>query len=805
MRALLSAVVAATLALCTIDAGADGTPQRPVALVIESKTLAGALDEWARQTGYRIVVRDWQLTKNLPAPTLKGTFDPPAALDKLLDGTPLTWAPVNKTTVVVRKKAAPPPKATTGANRESPVSRPAQRLDVRARDGPEEVIVTAQRRTQNLMEVPIAMTVLGGAELDSFTGEGVSEALSLVHGLSTTPSVQGGGTQLAVRGVAAGGPLFSGSSPIAYYLDFVPFGLVKSAITPDSNPYDLERIEVLRGPQGTLYGASAQNGVVRVLTKDASPDYFELKARTSLSSTAHGSESYRGDVAVNVPVIDGKLGVRVVAGYQDQGGWIDRPTQDDANDAQIGNFRFKVDAQPTDSLSIALSAWLSRADYNAPSLGDEARHHSTTLDEGISADYDLFGMRFVYQSANLTLTSTTGYIHYENGSSLGLASLGLPDESLFTGLDSEVISQEVVLSSANSRSWRWSLGAMYRDGEDRLLQEAAFFPVPIDFTDQSKSLAVFGEVTRMLAGGRFEITAGLRYFEDDVTQVENVPQSANPDDATISDSETFTKTSPRAVLTWHPASNSTLYASYSEGFRSGFNQNANIIRAAPDFPPLQADTLATYELGAKGRLADGLFNYDAAVYYIDWEDIQQSVTVNINQLPMAVLVNGQSASGLGFEFACNVAPTDSLSLGLNFSWNDLTMDGDTVSEGVLLFEEGDRLNYSPKYIIGTSLDYEFPLGSRNLKGRFSISGNYMSKQSTRSIRDGALVMGTGDSLLIGRASLALRARERWTAMLFVDNFNDENGSPIRGAGAQPADGSQRLRPRALGLQLEYSF
>ncbi len=805
MRTLLSAVVAAMLAMCTIGARADGPSERQVALVIESKTLAEALDEWARQTGYRILVRDWQLTKDLPAPTLKGTFDPPAALDKLLNGTPLTWALVNKTTVVVRKKAPSPPKERTGWNHDSPVSRPAQRPEVRARDGPEEVIVTAQRRTQNLTEVPIGMTVLGGAELDSFTGEGVSEALSLVHGLSTTPSVQGGGSQLAVRGVAAGGPLFSGSSPIAYYLDFVPFGLIKSAITPDSNAYDLERIEVLRGPQGTLYGASAQNGVVRVLTKDASPDYFELKARTSLSSTAHGSESYRGDVAVNVPVIEGKLGIRAVAGYQDQGGWIDRPTQDDANDAQIGNFRFKIAAQPTDNLSIALSAWLSRSDYSAPSLGDDERQHSTTLDESISADYDLLGLRFVYLFADLTLTSTTGYIDYENGSALGLASLGMPEQSLFTGLDSEVISQEVVLSSANTQSWRWSLGAMYRDGEDRLLQEAVFFPVPIDFSDRSESLAVFGELTRMLADGRFEITAGLRYFEDEVTQIENVPQSANPGDATIRDSETFTKTSPRVVLAWHPVPNATLYTSYAEGFRSGFNQNANIIRVAPDFPPLQADTLATYELGAKDRLADGMFSYDAAVYYIDWHDIQQSVTVNINHLPITVLVNGQSASGLGFEFACNAQPTNSLSLGLNFSWNDLTMDGDTVSEGVLLFEEGDRLNYSPEYIIGTALDYEFPLGNRNLKGRFSISGNYMSKQSTRSIHDGALARGTGDSLLIGRASLALRARERWTAMLFVDNFNDENGSPIRGAGAQPADGSQRVRPRTLGLQLEYNF
>ena len=332
----------------------------------------------------------------------------------------------------------------------------------------EEVIVTAQKHSQRLQDVPIAITVLGGGELDAFTGEGVSEALTLVPGLATTESVQSGGTQLAMRGVAAGGPLFSGSSPIAYYLDSVPFGLIKTAITPDSNPYDLDRIEVLRGPQGTLYGASAQNGVVRVLTKDANLEDFELKARTSLSSTEDGTESYRGDVAVNVPVIAGKLGIRAVAGYDDQGGWIDRPTGEDANDAQISNFRFKANAQPTDSLSIGLSAWLSRGDYGAPSFADDQGRNAATMDESISADYDLYGLRVVYDFAAFTLTSSTGYIDYQNDSALDLLPFGAPGLALSTVLDSEVLSEELILSSEQNETWRWSLGGMYRDGEDRL-------------------------------------------------------------------------------------------------------------------------------------------------------------------------------------------------------------------------------------------------------------------------------------------------------------------------------------------------
>src|SRR6202035_2278669 len=116
----------------------------------------------------------------------------------------------------------------------------------------EEVVVTAQKREERLHDVPISMSVLGGRELDQSSFQGVTDALNTVPGVATTTSLLSGGTQIEMRGVTAGGPTFTGSSTSAYYLDSVPFGFVKSAILPDPNVYDLQRIEVLRGPQGTL-------------------------------------------------------------------------------------------------------------------------------------------------------------------------------------------------------------------------------------------------------------------------------------------------------------------------------------------------------------------------------------------------------------------------------------------------------------------------------------------------------------------------------------------------------------------------
>src|SRR5690606_34069684 len=175
----------------------------------------------------------------------------------------------------------------------------------------EEIVVSAQKREENLEQVPISISVLDGSRLDQSSAHGITEALGRVPGVSAFPHTQGGGAFVTIRGAAASGPVFGGSSPVAYYLDSIPFGLAQTAIAPDANAYDLERVEVLRGPQGTLYGASAQNGVVRVLTKDADPETFDFKARASLSSVRDGGDGYRGDAAINLPLIEDKLAARV--------------------------------------------------------------------------------------------------------------------------------------------------------------------------------------------------------------------------------------------------------------------------------------------------------------------------------------------------------------------------------------------------------------------------------------------------------------------------------------------------------------
>jgi iron complex outermembrane recepter protein len=665
-----------------------------------------------------------------------------------------------------------------------------------------EVVVTAQKRVEALQDVPIAISVIGGPELDKSTARGMLELLN------RTPGVAMYGTDrplLSIRGVTAGSVTASaGSNPVSYYLDTLPFSLARTAIVPDVETYDLQRVEVLRGPQGTLYGANATVGVVRVLTNKADPDAFELKGRTALSSTQDGGDNLRGDAAINVPVVPGKLAVRGVVGYQDLSGWIDKPNRKDVNDAEIRTGRLRVDAQPTEEFSIGLSGWTSRSDYGAPPNSDDDRRHASLIDEPLTDDYDVYGLTLGYEFSGFSISTMSGYLDYEHTdvrdhrpTLLGT----VPVPRLATTLSAHTFSQEIVATASPDSVWQWTLGGMYRDSTDRLRQNSLAGGIPFDFSQGSESYAVFGEIGRRFFGERFGWIIGLRSFHDDAFINENVNQGP-PGSSPIHATAESEATTPRVVLTWYPSADLTLYTSYAEGFRSGFPQNPSVRRTLPTFPPLKPDELHNYELGLKAILFDGRLSLDGAAFYIDWRDTQQSLSIFNGTVPVAAQVNSKSASGPGFEFALTARPSDSFEVSATFGWNDLTFDEDVLSRGIVLFPKGGRLNGSPEYTAGLSADYRFPLGG-GFEGRLGASGNYISSRADKFLLGTTVLSTEGDDMLIARASFAVDYRDRWTATVFVDNANDESGSSIQSVLSQYW--ASHVRPRTFGLQFEFSF
>jgi iron complex outermembrane recepter protein len=677
----------------------------------------------------------------------------------------------------------------------------------------DEVVVTAQRRQERLQDVPISMTVLGGTELDKSTAPGVGEMLNRVPGLLVDPGggsgVVGGGMQLASRGVSAPASYVSGPSPVAYYMDGVPFGLVRSSTVPDGNVYDLARVEVLRGPQGTLYGANAQAGVIRILTQDPDLDAFEFKSRALFSQTQYGGNNSQVDLALNAPIVEDRLAARAVVGYQDLSGWIDKPTRRDANDTEQVNARLKLHAQATERLSVGLSGWISRADHGALPIATDGRGQvSGVADvEGVEADFDIYGLKIGYDFPAFSITSNTSYIDYANGNDFSQSASGTRSFA-FTKLSAHMLSEEVSFASNLEGPWRWSAGSMYRDGVDRQFQVVSAFTFPASVKYTSESWAVFGELTRVFMDGRLELTAGARYFEDRVGQVHEANTSNDPPPAGTAPpvEDKFDSTTPRVILNWHPSKQATIYASYAEGFRSGLHQNPVIRRVVPSIPTTKPDLLKNYEMGAKGSLLDGRIAYDLAAYYMDWKDVQLPLILIVEGIGRNLLVNGASASGPGVDASFTTEPLDGLQIGVNASWNDLTVDEDVFSNNILLFEKGNRLNSSVETTVGASVSYSVALGGGGYEGTFAASANYRTEMSERGLAGTAVAVTRGDPILIGRAAVTVHSPHGWDATLFADNINNEQDVAFRTLSLVPGLTSAFYnRPRTIGLQLEYRF
>ena len=802
---------------------------------IPAQGLGPALQILAKQRKFQLVYVTEEL-KSLRTNGAKGEFTPDEALARLLSDTGYTYRYLDEKTVTIISASTAgtdsSPRSSADAVETTPKevksssgwfrlaqvdqgktsgtgsgNGPLDKPAARGSDGNsalDEIVVTAQKRDERLKNVPISISVLTGKELDQAT-EGISDALSRVPGVSIAYGAQGGATQVTVRGVTAGNANFQGSSAVGYYLDSAPFGFVKAAMAPDPDAYDLQRVEVLRGPQGTLYGASSLNGVVRVLTQDADLNHVDFKTRESGSATDSGGGNYRADMAVNVPIIEGVLAARAVVGYQSWSGWIDTPNALNTNGAVERTERLKINASPTENLSIAFSAWDTRNNYGATNMANDQGFRDTTGREPISTDYDVYSLKVSYDFSAFSLSSMSSYLSYVDWGVLDLAEGGVP-VSLYSQFDSRMMSQEFVLNSRLDGPWRWSAGASYRDDKDLRYQVLpVLLPAPENITDRSRSEAVYGELTRLFLDGRFEVTGGLRYFEDRVEAKENTPLSGIPNSALHDGNGVFVRTTPRVVLTWHASDALTSYVSYSEGFRSGFPQDPSVLAIVPNFPSLKADKLDNYEIGVKSSLWNGRVDWEAAAYYIKWQDVQQALGIPIGgNVDQIALINAGNASGPGIDLSINSRPVDGLDVGFNFNWNKLEFDQAIYSSGVLYAASGDRLSYSPEFTVGAHVGYSFGLGFAQLTGHLTFADNYTSKQVFRyDAGGGAIVREPGDDISIARAAFSVDASTQWSVTVFADNINNESGAYVRRIYGFGEDWSSRPRPRTIGLQFDY--
>lgn len=699
-----------------------------------------------------------------------------------------------------------------------------------------EVVVTALRREQALQDVPAAISVISGDNIKSQGAQDFRDYLTTLPGVNFTEGPLGG-MRVTIRGVSDG---VGGSDPLAgIYIDETPITESFFA-TLDPDVYDLERVEVLRGPQGTLYGASSMGGTVRIITKKPVLNVFEGRIEGRLSDTSHGGTNKRIDGVLNVPLVDDLLALRMSAGYRRDAGWIDNVAlgKNDVNTVEKTNARLQLLLAPSDDTSVILGFTYQKDELGIGPHDDVALPDykvSRFFAPNSESEAKLVALTVRQSFEKLSLTSATNYLSKDvlSGSdSTTSANLRANITRLFavapgatealgtsSASDYELFNQEFRIASAGENRLDYVVGAFYSNGSAKIFQTNDFTQSPTlrnagvtglrYFTfDQEytlRQIAGFGELT-FNATENLALTVGLRVFN-----VEQKTITVNGGLLNGAGSYSVGKSSATAKQQKYLAQytidpDKMLYAQASQGYRNGA-PTGNGLRAEclPELASLGysgfpteygPDKLWNYEVGSKNTLLDGRMTLNGAVYYLDWSDIQSSVRLACGS---GFVANAGKAVSKGFEVESTLQPIQGLSLTGALSYADAELK--EVAAGQAGVRAGDPLPATSKWSWNLGVQYNRPL-TDSLTGYVGVDANHVGSRWSlfRSAGPNAVLL---PSYTLVNARVGVNA-DRWSAGIFVSNLFDERY--VNNRSGTPTTGFDFVgRPRIVGVNARFGF
>ena len=678
-------------------------------------------------------------------------------------------------------------------------------------DSEEEIVVTAARRgDQSLQSTPLAIQAFSGEELSRLGIHDTSDLLAAVPGAAPAEQVGTVIRTVTIRGV--GGTSGIGDSPVGYYIDDVPFSIPNSPLAPPLRFLDIERIEVLRGPQGTLYGQGSAGGTIIYHTRDPNLTDFEAATETTVSATEEaGGLNYGVSGAISFPLIPGELALRVSGGYDERAGYVDiydglptsPPREEDANDITNRDIRAVLLWEPTNALRVRaqVAHWEPQQDYSQSiSSVEPPQHYFMSGVRGYEeGDFDLYGVSVEYDVGFASISSATSYLDaeysYLTGQDFGFLGSG----SLFNGYGAHSFSQELQIRSNDDQPLHWLIGGFYQSAASRFDFDANLTAITIAgyTTTTTDNYSVFGEVSYDLFGGQLVPLVGVRYYSDDREYVSDSPLSGGY----AAGGDSPEKVTWRVNLSYHPSRDITAFATVSTGFRSGITQTPFQVfvlnlSGIPGEEALNPDSLTNYEIGLKTRVADGTLQFGVNLYRIDFEDLQLGFAPS----GVAAFANAGSGSTTGVDLEAQWnTPIEGLSLSAVANFNDSEF-GDVdpvIAATVPGVQEGERLTNTTKYNYRFDADYE---GSFNENMRWFWNASASSASSRVMAGDGYVV--PGHSLYGG--SLGLRG-DTWEIALFGENLGDERGPTFVRNGTTLFPVVVGPYPRTFGLRLRANF
>ncbi|MBF0664414.1 MAG: TonB-dependent receptor [Brevundimonas sp.] len=734
----------------------------------------------------------------------------------------------------------------------------------------EDVIVTATRRAERVQDVPVSITTLSQEDLNE-------RGIVNYDGLATaTPGVvlnraSANFNNFTARGIATNGYGANLQSTVAIYLDELPISSNGNSTILDPSLYDVERIEFLRGPQGTLFGAGSLAGALRILTHDPDASGFDASALVDLGVMNKGGLRQRYNGMVNVPLIEDELALRVVGFSRHEEGWVDNVGTgiENANSLVQYGGRAILQWEPNDRFSARLmySKEISNprdSSLTNPALGDFVR--LTDRPDLFQSDMSNLNLTLEYQFDGARLTSSTTQSDYTGLFHVDLA--GTYGQAFAFALDADAwddtFVQEIRLVSDPGGKVDWSVGGFYfskrRDvdygyrSNPEFLADHLLSGLPDEYYQRfashfiSREIAAFGQLTYRFTPDLW-VTGGLRYGQTDAQGFTeaggyNSNYLATAYDMTVNgnfqayvnyinffglSSFPLTVTGPyaeaegvkaeesgpsyRLSLSWRPTPAITTYAAVSTGFRPPIvNAQAGVASTLdptdiiiPD--GATSDELVNYEIGVKGRWFNGRLYADAALYWIDWNDIQVQANRVSDSIQFATNIGGATSKGL--EVAVVAAPADGWTVALNGAWNhaevdDLTAQEAAISGAVL----GARLA-GPEVSGSLRVNYEWQ-PTPGVIGNASVAVSHVGgfPNAFPNTPGRPLVplptYDDTDAYTFVNANLAF-AFDQFTVAGYVENlFNDDSVNYVHPE-AFVDSRYGRLRPRTVGVRVGYEF
>jgi iron complex outermembrane receptor protein len=747
----------------------------------------------------------------------------------------------------------------------------------------QEIVVTAEKRQSTVQQTPLSITAISGDELQEHGVVTMEQIVQTTPGLSMRSSGPGE-TELEMRGLSSSG----GAAPtVGFYLDETPLTSPAAAlvgkVVVDPDLFDLSRVEVLRGPQGTLYGAGSMGGTVKLVTNAPELNRFYGTADTSLSSTSGGGLNPGANAMLNLPLIDDKLALRVIGTEKYTSGWIDRvvvnpfpigPGPPDTapcggwyvcergnvaaapvsqvikntNWNRLISGRVSLLFKPIEGITIVPMIMDQRmssggySQYDSPPGPDVCLCHYEPFNtaEPLSDRFTLYSLTITADLPGAQLTSASSYYSrkesqeqdaaevqaYYFGSFFGFFPV-VPAPSYETDMTIQR-SQELRIASTGNGPWQWIVGSFVSSFESVFdyyqpdvawapysAGGAAANPLGLDFQAHNpyglKQYALFGETSYQITDA-LKATAGLRWFKFDTrlsyeeSGISSSSGNATPTTGAVNgDASGY---NPKVNLAYLPTKNLTVYTEIAKGFRpGGVNLPVPAYTCGPIPLSYSPDSIWNYEVGEKARLFDGKLTVNGDLYYIQWKDVQQYLT--IPQCGFNYTGNAGNARAYGPELEISAKILTDLTLTLNGTYTKSEITSVAPgNQGFLIaanqaIQPGTPLENVPEDTLGASLSYTWrSFNSFEFTAR--AADNYVGASHDLSYYFEQL---PGYNLIDLRLLVSHR---QWRANAFVTNLGNKVAqlsiNSLAITDNQPAlTRVSTNQPRTVGVDLTYDF